>query len=292
MFELVQVGAKTYYIEGPVKIGVYKISDTQICLIDTGNDKFAAKKIAAIADENGWTVAAIINTHSHADHCGGNAFLQQKYGCPAYSAPVEATFIEHPILEPASLYGGYPDGSLRGKAFMAAPSRCLPLTDDCLPAGLTYTYLNGHCSQMLGIHTDDDIWFLGDCVARQEILDKYHITVTLDVAEFLRTLDKVSALTGRLFIPAHTPALEDMAEIIAINRAKVTEICNVLLQICQTPKTQEEVLRDVFEHYEMRHTAQQHALIGYTVRSYLSYLKDGEQLTARIDNGMLYYAAV
>lgn len=292
MFELVQVGAKTYYIEGPVKIGVYKLSGTQVCLIDTGNDKFAAKKIAAIMESNGWTPQTIINTHSHADHCGGNAFLQEKYGCSIYSAPIEATFIEHPILEPASLYGGYPDSSLRGKAFMAAPSRCLPLTEENLPAGLTYTYLNGHCSQMLGIHTDDDVWFLGDCVARQEILDKYHITVTLDVAEFLRTLDKVAALEGRLFIPSHTPALENLGEMIAINRSKVEEICNVLLQICKTPKTQEEILRDVFAHFDMRHTVAQHALIGYTVRSYISYLKDAEKLTATIENGLLYYATI
>lgn len=292
MFDLVQAGAKTYYIDAPVKIGMYKITDTEICLIDTGNDKSAAKKIAAIADSNGWTIQTIINTHSHADHCGGNAYLQQKYGCEIYAAPIEATFIEHPILEPAFLYGGYPDSSLHGKVFMAEPSRCRPITEACLPAGLTYTYLNGHCSQMLGIHTDDDVWFLGDCVARQEILDKYHITVTLDIAEFLRTLDKVSTLTGRLFIPSHTPALENLEEIIAINRAKVEEICAALLKICETPKTQEEILRDVFTHFNMYHTVQQHALIGYTVRSYLSYLKDKEQLTAALKDGFLCYTAV
>lgn len=291
MFDLVQVGQKTYYIEGPVKIGIYKLNDTDVCLIDTGNDKFAAKKIAAIAESNGWAIKTIINTHSHADHCGGNALLQQRYGCKIYSAPVEATFIEHPLLEPASLYGGYPDGNLRGKAFVAEPSRCLPLNDENIPDGLTCTYLNGHCMQMLGIKTDDDIWFLGDCVARPEILSKYHITVTLDVAEFLNTLDKISKLSGRLFIPSHTPVLESLDEIVAVNRSHVTEICNLLLEICQTPKTQEEVIRDVFAHYAMRHTVQQHALIGYTLRSYLSYLKDNEKLTTAIENGFLYYSA-
>lgn len=291
MFELIQVGAKTYYIEGPVKIGIYKLSDTKVCLIDSGNDKFAAKKIAAIAESNGWTIEMIINTHSHADHCGGNALLQQRYGCKIYSAPVEATFITYPILEPAFLYGGYPDSSMRGKAFMAESSRCLPISREVLPDGLSYTYLNGHCSQMLGIHTDDDIWFLGDCVARPEILDKYHITVTLDVAEFLCTLDKISTLSGRLFIPSHTPVLENVEEIVALNRAKVAEICDVLLEICKTPKTQEEILRDIFAHYDMRHTPQQHALIGYTVRSYLSYLKDSEKLKTKIENGFLYYSA-
>ena len=74
MFELVQVGKNTYYIESPVKIGIYKMNETDICLIDTGNDKSMAKRIDSIAQANGWTIKKIINTHSHADHCGGNAY--------------------------------------------------------------------------------------------------------------------------------------------------------------------------------------------------------------------------
>ncbi len=290
MFELVQVGKNTYYIESPVKIGVYKMNKTDICLIDTGNDKAMAKRIDSIVQANGWTIKKIINTHSHADHCGGNALLQQRYDCEAFSAPVEATFIENPILEPAMLYGGYPDSSLRNKFFMAEPSRCLPISEEVLPNGLSYTYLNGHCTQMLGIKTDDDVWFLGDCVSRQEILDKYHITVALNVAEFLNTLDKLPTLSGRLFLPSHTEPLEDLTEIIAINRAKVNEICNTLTNICKTPKTTEQILKEVFEYYEMRHTVQQHTLIGYTVRSYLSYLVDTENLKITKENGFLYYS--
>ena len=73
MFELIQVGKKTYYIEGPVKIGIYKLNDTDICVIDTGNDKSMARRIDAIAQSNDWNIKLIINTHSHSDHCGGNA---------------------------------------------------------------------------------------------------------------------------------------------------------------------------------------------------------------------------
>ena len=135
MFDLVQAGAKTYYIDAPVKIGMYKITDTEICLIDTGTDKSAAKKIAAIADGNGWTIQTIINTHSHADHCGGNAYLQQKYGCEIYAAPIEATFIEHPILEPAFLYGGYPDNSLHGRYLWPSPAAAGPSLKPACPQG-------------------------------------------------------------------------------------------------------------------------------------------------------------
>ena len=53
MFELVQVGSNTYYIDCPAKIGVYKVSETDVYLIDSGSDKDAGRKIRKILDEKG-----------------------------------------------------------------------------------------------------------------------------------------------------------------------------------------------------------------------------------------------
>ena len=60
--ELVKVGEKTYYIKNATNIGIYKIDETQVYLIDTGNDKEAGKKILKIIDEQGWKVKGIITT--------------------------------------------------------------------------------------------------------------------------------------------------------------------------------------------------------------------------------------
>ena len=45
MFELIQVSEKTYYINSPSKIGLYKLNNNDICLIDNRNDKDAGRKI-------------------------------------------------------------------------------------------------------------------------------------------------------------------------------------------------------------------------------------------------------
>ena len=79
MFELVQVGSNTYYIDCPAKIGVYKVSETDVYLIDSGSDKDAGRKIRKILDEKGWHLKAIINTHSNADHIGGMDVLLKDY---------------------------------------------------------------------------------------------------------------------------------------------------------------------------------------------------------------------
>ena len=42
--ELVKVGNRTYYIKNPTNIGIYKIDNENVYLIDSGNDKEAGKR--------------------------------------------------------------------------------------------------------------------------------------------------------------------------------------------------------------------------------------------------------
>ena len=74
MYELHQVTESCYYIQSPAKIGLIKLDGNDVCLIDSGNDKETGRKIRQILDENGWRLRAIYNTHSNADHIGGNKY--------------------------------------------------------------------------------------------------------------------------------------------------------------------------------------------------------------------------
>ena len=60
MYELEQVGANTYYIDCPAKIGVY-LDGVDAYLIDSGSDKDAGRKIRQIFDKNGWNLKAVFN---------------------------------------------------------------------------------------------------------------------------------------------------------------------------------------------------------------------------------------
>ena len=133
--ELIKVGEKTYYIKNPTNIGVYKINENEVFLIDSGNDKDAGKKILKIIDEQGWTVKGIITTHSNADHIGGNKIIQDRTGCKIYATSIEKSFTENPILETSFLYGGYPFKDLRNK-FLCAKESNVELIDNNLPDGL------------------------------------------------------------------------------------------------------------------------------------------------------------
>ena len=71
MYELIQVSDKCYYIQSPAKIGLVRLEGSEVCLIDSGSDKDAGRKVRQHLDANGWKLAAIYNTHSNADHIGG-----------------------------------------------------------------------------------------------------------------------------------------------------------------------------------------------------------------------------
>jgi len=292
MYELNQVGSKTYYIESPAKMGIYKLSETEVCLIDSGNDKDAGRKVQGILAEQGWTLKFILNTHSNADHVGGNAVLQQRLNVPAYTSGIEACFNRFPILEPSFLYGGYPVKELRSKFLMSTASEAHDLADLTLPEGLEILALEGHYFGMIGVKTDDEVWFLADCMMGENILQKYHASFIYDVAAYLATLDKVDTLEGKWFITAHAAACQDIRPLVAANRQKVLEISEKLLDWCREPQKFEDVLKMTFDHYQLSMDWNQYVLVGSTIRSYLAYLHDeGRLQTSFVNNNLLWQSA-
>lgn len=292
MYELIQAAERTYYIQCPAKMGIFLTEPQKAVLIDSGNDKDAGRKVQKILEAQGWQLQCILNTHANADHNGGNALLQQRLEAPAYAPGIDAAITTYPILEPAFLYGGYPCRELRNKFLLAQPSRCETLTDECLPKGLTMLPLPGHFFDMAGFRTDDGVWFLADCLSGANILEKYHVNFIYDVAGYLDTLDKISALEGQLFIPAHAEPTQDIRPLAELNRSKVLEIIGEILAFCREPHLFEEVLQYLFTHYELAMDFNQYVLVGSTVRSYLAYLHDKGELEAVFDNNRLLWKTV
>ena len=292
MYELIQVGEHTYYIQSPAKVGVYVPGGKNAWLIDAGGDKDAGRRVRKVMDEQGWTVKGILVTHSNADHIGGCKYLQGQYGCKVFSGGVEGAFTQWPKLEPSFLYGGYPFAELRHKFLMAEPCQVSPLDDPDYPPEVVPISLPGHFFDMVGFRTPDDVVFLADCVSSAAVLEKYHIGFIYDVAAYLKTLGDISALSAALFVPAHADACADVRPLAELNRAKVEEVAEAIVELCREPVCFEALLQKLFARYGLTMTFEQYVLVGSTVRSYLAWLKDGGKLNARIeDNTLLWEAA-
>ena len=271
MYELNQVSGNSYYIQSPAKIGLVRLNGTDVCLIDSGNDKEAGRKVRQLLDQNGWRLTAIYNTHSNADHIGGNQYLQNQTGCKVYAPGIECDLTRHPLLEPAFLYGGYPPKDLRHKFLMAKPSDAQELTAACLPEGFEQLPLPGHC------------------LSSRETLEKYQIGFLYDVAAYLNTLETVKALRARAFVPAHAAVTEDIVPLAQYNIDKVLETADIITELCRTPQTFESVLQQLFRRFDLVMDFEQYALVGSTVRSYLAWGKDTGRLQVIFDDHRLLW---
>ena len=258
-------------------------------LIDRGNDKEAGRKVRQILDKNGWTLRAILCTHSHADHIGGCKYLQAQTGCKVYAPGIERDFTRHTLLEPALLYGGFPPKALRHKFLMAQESDADELASAELPEGFKIIPLPGHCFEMVGFRTPDDVVFIADCLSSRATLEKYRIGFIYDVQAYLDTLEEVKSLSGAFFVPSHAEACEDVSELAQYNIDTVNEIAGRIKSICTQPVNFEALLKRLFDEYALEMSFEQYALVGSTVKSYLAWLMDKGQLKAECKNNMLLW---
>ncbi len=287
---LQRITGRTHVVRGPVNVGLLELGEGKVLLVDSGNDEEAGRKLLRLIEGAGWTLVRIANTHSNADHCGGNAFLQARTHCAIAATRAEAAFIETPLLEPSFLWGGFPPAALRGKLLMAKPSRVTELLEapcDVTDTGLQAVPLPGHFLEMVGYLTPDRVFFAADVVASPEILAKYHVWYLYDVAAHLESLDRLCALEAEWIVPSHAEPTRDVRPLVEVNRAKVLEIAGHLRSACREPVTPEQLLAGLCARYDIALNPSQYVLVGSTVRAYLAWLMDQGEVVVRYEGGRL-----
>ena len=98
--DLVQLTEAAYQLRGGSNAGLI-VQDGRAVLVDTGLDRDTAKKILRHIESLKITLAAVVITHAHADHCGGAATIRARTGAPVYAPALEADVVANPIWETA-----------------------------------------------------------------------------------------------------------------------------------------------------------------------------------------------
>ena len=175
---------------------------------------------------------------------------------------------------------------------MAQESNVTDFSDAGFPKEIEVIPLLGHFFDMVGFRMPDGVVFLADCISSRETLEKYAVSFIYDVSAYLETLDMVEGMEAAMFVPAHTEASADIKELVRYNRNKVHEVSERILSICKEPICFESILQEVFKSYGLAMNFEQYVLVGSTVRSYLSWLKDNGKLAVRFQDSMLLWQRV
>ena len=291
MYELIQVSEHDFYIDCPSRMGIVKTGENEVVMIDSGNDASAAKKALRAIKENGWTLSAVYNTHSHADHIGGNRYLEDNTGCRIYACRAECDFIRHTGLEPQFLYGGFPAEELLNKFFMAKPSNAIEITAENIPAGWEIIPLPGHTNDQVGFLTPDRTAYIGDAVSSEETLSKYAISYVFDIETYLITMEKLRELDAACLVPSHAAHQKDINRLCDVNGRVVREVGESILSMLKDPCTHDELMKKVFDEYQITMSIPQYCLIGTTIKSYLLWMrKNGKTRCFIEDNRILWQA--
>ncbi len=286
--KLNKLSGNTYYIDGITNIGLYVLNDNNdVCLIDTGISS-NGPKIYKILKDNNFNLKYIINTHVHADHIGANKYLMNMTKASMITSKIERAFAYDNKLDIGFLYGGYPLAKFE-TPLMHISSHKNILHLSRLPKGITYFSLPGHHYNMVGFKTSDNVYFVADAIGNKETIMSEHILLIYDVQGYIDSLNKIKEFDGNFIVPSHSKVTKNISDLCNFNLANIEKIKDVVLNIVQTPQKLDDIIKKVFDYYDIRISYNKYLLISSTVRSFLSYLFNLNLIDTKFENNYLLY---
>ena len=296
-----------YYISGPTNIGIIEeqLSDTKsnLYMIDSGCNTEDGKRIFTEITEyfskKDITIKAIINTHSHADHCGANNYIQQKTNCEIWITENEQGSLINPFLQPIISWGGNPLPEINSSYYVAektVPNKIINTNEKLtLLNGIKISFINlpGHYFEMVGILCENDnkkVLFASDGIFGRKNIGKYWIPFLYDVKEFKNSLDTISSLNADFCIPGHGEPTSQIEETVELNKIAIisNEQC-ILEALKYKEQTQEDILKYVADKNEINLHIAQYMLIGCTIKAYLTFLYNEGKISYHIKENKMYW---
>ena len=214
--ELRHVYGRTYAAVGATALmPVYKLTDTDIVLMDTGYAKLDRSALTNLIEDNGFRLRGILCSHAHFDHTGNVRYLQQRYGCQAAAQIIEAGISVNPDAYRANYVA-----LTYGKSHEYFLEECF-LADVIIPADADHVdfcgarfgilQLPGHSAGHIGIVTPDNVAYVGDCLIDEGQIEGAKLPTSMFIARDLESKEYLRQLDAPAYIVAHKQVLTNRA---------------------------------------------------------------------------------
>ncbi|MCL6451069.1 MAG: MBL fold metallo-hydrolase [Acetobacteraceae bacterium] len=293
MVGLVRLDQGAYYLPGPANLGVAAAGRRAVA-VDTGLDEDRARRLLRALHEEGLELGAVILTHSHADHMGGAAFLASRTGAPVFCSLEERPFVESPVLEGMSLFGGYPPRNLRNKFLLAPPCRVEGVLGPgpALLAGVEVEVvpLLGHSLGHVGVRCGG-VLFSGDVYIGRDVLARHGVPFLVEVDAAAATLEGLLASEAAgCLVPGHGQPGPGWREDARANLDRIREVADRVQRLLERPLTSQEASRELCRAYGVRVEAPgQYYLMLSATKAFLTYLFDQGLIGSSVRDGNLLW---
>lgn len=300
------------YLAGATNVGVICSYDEQmqqnaLYLIDSAGNRTDAESVyrALCTQFPNMPLKAIINTHAHADHCGGNVWLKEHTGCQVWATKGEAVMMEIPALQSSLVYGAAPIQEIASPYLMAEACAvdAILRPDEPISAGkgitLTPVALPGHYIDMAAMVVADTsaaksttVAFLADGISGRNVIRRYWIQYLYDEGLFKRSLEKIRTISADYYIPGHGDLVTEIEGLVELNQIALLETEAMILDELTKPMTFEELLKAVADRNQITLRISQYELIGSTLRAYIASLHNAGKIDYVITGNTLRWKRI
>jgi glyoxylase-like metal-dependent hydrolase (beta-lactamase superfamily II) len=292
----IQLSERVFYLPGSVNTALVVGDGREAVLVDSGQDKDAGRRLKRACEHLGVTPVAILNTHAHADHYGGNDFLVRNTGVPVYAPPFEASILQNPYLEPVYLFhGAKPPKELLCKWLMAKPS---PVDVVLQPgplelAGVRLEILDtsGHAHTHHAVKVED-VLIAADAVFGTAVLERYPLPFGQDIERQRRSAERVAKVGARVALPGHGDPTEEVASLVGANLEAFERAAEAVAAACTGVSTSAVLQATCRSLGIVIGDLPRYHLNLCVVSAYLSYLRDAGRVELSLVDNELRWASV
>lgn len=281
-------------LRGPVNCGTIIGERGQAIIVDSGMGSRSGRQIAEMLAERGLRPLAVLITHAHGDHAGGNAYLTRETGARLYAPVDEATWVRSPIWSLVFLFGGAePVAGMATRRLLpeAAPVHAVVCEGTLRLAGVRVEalHLPGHTRGHMG-YLVDGVLFLGDALATETELAS-GLPYTYSVSLKLRTLERLESARADWYVPGHGEPRREIAALLQANREAIERACSAIRDLLAAgPMGEEEVLARVLRWAGASPKRMgDFSLMRATVLSHLSYLQGTGVVACEVQDGRVLW---